>query len=544
MVRVAAILALLLEAKVSPILPPISDVINRLSLDDKAAMMMLIGIPGRSVTPATEHWFSQRHASGVILFPTNIGTPHALRDFVRSLQNLPPAEHGNLLISVDQEGGRVRRLRNNVTFLPSPMTVGMTESPGMGYMAGMVAGKELFALGINTNLAPVLDLYNSRQDRLIGTRSFGRNPRQVGAIGSAYIKALQLQGVSATAKHFPGHGEAQGDSHYTLPISNITLERWKRTHRVPFDQAIAQGADLMMTAHVRFPQLLKELQAPETERDLPASFSPTLLTQLLRNEMGFRGVVVTDDLEMHAIRKKWRLGDAAVKSLEAGSDMVMVAWTESTKEEVFSAIRDAIQSGRLSERKVTETLTRILTLRRQKANSEHEVGQAPLEAVLRNPSHQRTAVMMRQQGLALVQATDKKVSLPALSSFASVILHASNHQLLESMELSVRRNFAGSVARDALVPQKTEDTQALHLFILRNAADQRQLKAWWTGNSEKVTHSGLISMDTPHLLSGFSNATFLLCTFNNDGMSLNSVAALLAHHTRTPFSQIPLRMFD
>jgi len=361
--------------------------IEKMSPSQKAAMLMIIGIVGKKITRSTKTWIKKRGVGSVILFPKNIGSIEQIKNLTQAIQKL--SQKDAVLIAIDQEGGRVRRIRKNVTFLPSAMTLGATATPSLSYLSGMVAGKELYHLGINVNLAPVLDIYHSKQDSLIGTRSFSPRTDTVSEMGSAYIRAIQNQGVSATAKHFPGHGAVTGDSHYTLPTSNIRFKRWLKIHMPPFQKAIDNNVDLLMTAHIQYPRMLKDLRAPKEEWNLPATMSPTLINRVLRKKLGYNGIVITDDLGMYAIKKKWTFGEAAIKAVLAGTDLVMVAWNRAAKNEVWNALTEAIKNKRISEDQVNASMRRILKLKYSKAEKPFTYTNSN---ILKNPHQQARAI--------------------------------------------------------------------------------------------------------------------------------------------------------
>ncbi len=219
----------------------------------------------------------------------------------------------------------------------------------------MISAEEMSRLGINMNFAPCLDVNNNPHNPVIGVRSFGENPDKVAEHGAAVIRAFQEKGISAAAKHFPGHGDTNVDSHMGLATVEHDVNRLQSVELKPFMKAIQEQVDVIMTAHVIFPAIEKE--------PIPATLSRAVLTGLLREDLGYQGLIVTDCLEMHAIAKFFGIGEGAVKAIEAGADVVLVSHTLADQIEAFEAVKQAVRSGRISERMIDHAVERILTLK-------------------------------------------------------------------------------------------------------------------------------------------------------------------------------------
>lgn len=344
----------------------IEKAIAGMTLEEKVGQMMMPDFRkfnGKDVTkmlPEIEEMVKRYHVGGVILFRENVvNTVQTIR-LVNDYQK--GAEKYGLMITIDQEGGIITRLQQG-TDLPGNMALGATRSEDLAFKAGNVIGRELSALGINTNFAPVMDVNNNPDNPVIGVRSFGEDPELVADLGLAYIKGLQQNGIAATAKHFPGHGDTAVDSHLGLPEVPHDKERLMQVELFPFKQAIDSGVDAIMTAHVTFPKIddTKVISRKDgTEIALPATLSQKVLTDLVREELGFEGVVFTDAMNMQAVADHFGPVDAAVRAVEAGVDIVLMPIGLA---EVTTGVLDAVTSGQLSEDRIEESVARILTLK-------------------------------------------------------------------------------------------------------------------------------------------------------------------------------------
>lgn len=247
---------------------------------------------------------------------------------------------------------------DGVSRIQGSMALGAANDPALTEKAATLAAKELTALGINLNFAPCVDVNNNPANPVIGVRSFGEDPLQVAEHGAAAIRGYQNQGVSATAKHFPGHGDTAVDSHHGLASVPHSKERLYRVELPPFRKAIESGVDMIMTAHVIFPAFEPD--------GIPATLSRRVLTGLLRTELGFEGVIITDCLEMHAISKSCGIAEGAVRAIEAGADIVLVSHTLEEQVRAIQTVLAAVQSGRLSEEQIDESVRRILSLKQKR----------------------------------------------------------------------------------------------------------------------------------------------------------------------------------
>jgi beta-N-acetylhexosaminidase len=288
---------------------------------------------------------------GIILFRRNL---HNLEQICRLTAGLHASASVPLLVGVDQEGGRVTRLPPPFLSPPSAATLGLADDPALTRALARAVGRELRATGFTWNLAPVLDVRTNPANPVIGDRAFSHDPDQVARQGMAAIQGLTDAGVLATAKHFPGHGDTITDSHQTLPESLQSGPRWRAVEFIPFQQAIRAAVPLVLVAH---------LSCPALDPASPTSLSYPVITSVLREELGFNGVVVSDDLEMSAIADRFELGEAAVRFLEAGGDLVLICHDAERQRAAMAAVDAAVRSGRLSEARLAASLQRMTRLR-------------------------------------------------------------------------------------------------------------------------------------------------------------------------------------
>jgi beta-N-acetylhexosaminidase len=340
------------------------------SFDSLAARLVIAGIKGHVASPE-ELELVKRGIGGVVLFARNVDHPAQVAALAKQLKAAAP---GPLLISIDQEGGRVQRLRPpHWTALPSMRRVGelsqhqfhagphaKTPHPQLAYTGpqiaaelGRIMARELSACGIDQNYAPVVDVDTNPKNPVIGDRSFGRDERLVAQLGIALATAMEKAGVASCAKHFPGHGDTSQDSHHTLPRLAHDLARLWECELVPFIAAARAGLASIMTAHVVF----------EGWDDLAATLSPHAMT-LLRKEIGYSGCIISDDLEMAAIAREVGVLDGAGLAVQAGCDAVLVCHTLSLQHEVIDTLARAARSGPLSRGRLQQAAEHVAVLQR------------------------------------------------------------------------------------------------------------------------------------------------------------------------------------
>jgi len=312
--------------------------------------LLLVGMEEREPSPRLRRLI-RRGVGGIVLYERNCADASQVRDLTTELQGIAhEAGQPPLIIAVDQEHGPVTRIKKGVTLFPSPYKLALRGEEAVREMARVTA-KELSSMGINLNLAPVADLLLT-DNEVIGERSFGKNPERVAELVALYVEELQGVGVAACAKHFPGHGACKEDSHKTLPILDLSIDLLGKRELLPFREAIRVGVATMMVGHILIPAL-----DPET----PATFSPRVIRGVLREELGFRGVVISDDILMGAL-SPWSLEERALLALKGGIDMLLVSG-EGEGEAVMEGLMRGWDGGRLPPERVRDAANRIAALK-------------------------------------------------------------------------------------------------------------------------------------------------------------------------------------
>nr|WP_239558658.1 glycoside hydrolase family 3 protein [Peribacillus deserti] len=344
----------------------IDNAISQMTMEEKVGQMLMPDYrtwKGKNVTemlPEIAQQVKDYHLGGVILFAENVVATEQTAKLVNAYQEA--SEKYGLLMTIDQEGGIVTRLQSG-THMPGNMALGAARSEEISEKVGNAIGEELNSLGINMNLAPVLDTNNNPDNPVIGVRSFGEDPELVAKLGNAYIKGMQNSGIAATAKHFPGHGDTAVDSHLGLPEVPHDIDRLKKVELYPFQQAMDAGIDAIMTAHVTFPKIdnSKAISKKDgTEISIPATLSEKVLTGLMRKEMGYKGVIITDAMNMQAISDHFGPVDAAIRAVKAGTDIVLMPVG---LKDVAKGLYEAVETGEIPEERIEASVERLLTLK-------------------------------------------------------------------------------------------------------------------------------------------------------------------------------------
>jgi beta-N-acetylhexosaminidase len=323
-------------------------------LDSFIGMRLGVGLPGPELTDRVRESLRRTRAQSLVLFRRNFLSPAQLTQWLNALhRQLQRA----FLVMVDHEGGRVIRFASGVTRYPDARTAGARGVDAVERQ-GMREAEELRRLGVHVNLAPCVDVVVEGSDSIIGDRSYGSETARVSQLGVARIRGLQSSGVAASAKHFPGLGAVPCDPHKVLPTVSLDWSTMERVHLPPFRAVIEAGVAMVMSSHVCYPRL-------GDPAGLPATFSPQLIRGLLRDRMGFQGVIATDDMEMGALGAHGGMGERAVRATEAGHDLLLICSDLDAAEEASAALRQAYQSGRLSLDDLKASAARIDQVRQR-----------------------------------------------------------------------------------------------------------------------------------------------------------------------------------
>lgn len=332
----------------------VSETIKNMSIDEKLGQMIFAGISGKEIDEGAERLIEEYKVGGIIVNGKNIATPKQTVAYINALKSLNNLNKIPLFFGIDQEGGRIAKLPGDLMPMPTNLEIGQKNNPSLSFEIGSLLGKLVKAYGFNINFAPVLDVNSNPDNPVIGDRSFGDNPNLVSELGIETMKGLKSESVIPTIKHFPGHGDTSVDSHVELPTVQKSLAELEKLELIPFREAIVAGADIVMVAHILLPKV---------DPDYPSSMSKNIITDLLRDKLEFNGVVITDDMTMEAIAGNFDLGRAAVTSVQAGSDIIMVAHGNDNMIKVISALKEAVENGEIEEERINESVTRILQLK-------------------------------------------------------------------------------------------------------------------------------------------------------------------------------------
>jgi beta-N-acetylhexosaminidase len=369
-----------------------------LTLEEQIGQLLMVGFPGTTPTPQLVKLIQHYHVGNIILFSRNVRNARQLQELTASLQEI--AREGGqrqpLLIALDQENGMVQRLGEDATIFPGNMALGAVGSEQSAYEVALAAGQELCALGVNLNLAPVADVNNNPANPVIGVRSFGEDPQQVARLACAQIRGYQDAGVATCLKHFPGHGDTATDSHLAMPTVPYEMERLESLELVPFRSGIAAGTDCVMTAHIYFPALMGTT-------NLPATLSPAVIRRLLREQLGFQGVILTDCLEMNAVSETVGVGRGAVLAKQAGNDLILISHRYDRQLAGIEALKAAVQAGEIAPEAIQEAAGRVLALKRRLGEREQRQSVAPTLADVGSVAHRQLSDQIYARSTTLVR---------------------------------------------------------------------------------------------------------------------------------------------
>jgi beta-N-acetylhexosaminidase len=403
--------------------------LRRMSLDEKIGQLISVGINATFLNQdsdafkALRHQIEDNHVGGIILFRGGVYESVILANRMQELARYP------LLISADLEAGSGMRFDDTVN-LPWNMAVGATGNPDYARRQGALTAREARALGVQQIYAPVADVNNNAANPVINVRSYGEEPAAVGRFVSAFIEAAQKNGVIATAKHFPGHGDTATDSHRGLPEINVSRERLNSVELVPFRAAVASGVGSVMTGHIGMPQIdptavvplprdikIKPIDTDEASEvivekgTMPTTLSP-VMNGILRRDLGFNGLIVTDAMSMSGLTLYFTQEEASVRALEAGADLLL---KPADPDAALRGVRDAVNKGRLKEERINESARRVLAAKYDLGLVKQRI--TPLEAIDLNVAGKESTELAREiaeHAITLVRNDDKLVPLNSL----------------------------------------------------------------------------------------------------------------------------------
>jgi beta-N-acetylhexosaminidase len=326
-------------------------ILNKMTLEEKIGQMMVVGFQSPEPDTHIKKMITEYHVGGVIFYDRNMQNPKQVAKLTNNLQDLAQesGEEVPLMVSVDQEGGTIVRMKDKVSPIPSQQELGKKNDENLVYETANKTGTELAAMGINLNFAPVLDLSTT------DSRSFGEDPEKATTFGKRTIQGLSDAGVTSALKHFPGNGRSNIDPHVETSSVQANKVDLQNKDIYPFTHIIKDVDNnqfFVMVTHIKYPAYDKEN---------PASVSSVIMQDLLRQQLGYKGIIVTDDLEMGAVSKYFTYENLGAKAVKSGVDVLLVCHTLENQEKVFNGILKEVKNGKISEQKIDESVTRILT---------------------------------------------------------------------------------------------------------------------------------------------------------------------------------------
>ncbi|MCP4504600.1 MAG: beta-N-acetylhexosaminidase [Deltaproteobacteria bacterium] len=538
------------QEKTAEQLEQVESLLASMTTEQKVGQLLFLGFGGKVMDETIARFLKQKQPGGVALFGRNIKKLKQTLTLIHEVRRYDP--HGiPLFVSVDQEGGNVVRIRQGATIIPSNMALGASFDEDLSRRAGQSLGWDLAVMGFNMNLAPVLDVNSNPKNPVIGSRSFGADPVLVAKLGVAYVKGMQGEGVSAVAKHFPGHGDTASDSHFDMPSLPHDEERLSKLELPPFQAVFDAGLDGLMTAHIALPAITEE-------PDMPATVSKNVLTTLLREKMGYKSIVITDGLEMAGIVKRYGSGEAAVRAVVAGADMVMVLWFPEKKNEVERMLRKAVKSGRISMERLDDAVRHILAVKvrrglftRKKKDVKAamwELSKSPYRKVV-DEIARRAITVVKNEGdtLPLVfkankDATKKRDKIVAVSSERSFLksLAYRNHRRVRQVRMSLRQSKAKALRTAKSVARKARNATAVVVTVREPSQAEvvRQLRPLL----EKETKLVVVTFGVPYVLSDL-DVDAALCAFGFRGPSTWAASQILKGEI-VPKGRLPIALSE
>lgn len=343
-----------------------------------------IGISGHALTTDEKKFIVENNIGGICLFGRNVADPKQVHDLCQEIQSLrhKQADKAPLFIGIDMEGGRVHRLKAPFTHWPPLKKLGDLDAPTVSFHFANRMGQELRAVGINLDFAPCVDVYTNPANTVIGDRSISTDPEIVAKHASALVRGYVKSGVVTCAKHFPGHGNTLIDSHEDLPVENSDMARLEEVEIVPFRRTIKARVDMIMTSHIKFPKI---------DPEWPATLSEIFVTKMIREELRYRGLIITDDLGMKAMTKHYGIDEVPVRALQAGVDLLLYCNDPEVPPQALEAVLGATAQGTLKEENLQASYRRIMDLKKSKLSHPDPLPLSEALAVVGNAEHLKIA---------------------------------------------------------------------------------------------------------------------------------------------------------
>ncbi len=348
-------------------------------LNNKLGQLFQIGISGTTLTNDEKKFITQNNIGGIILFDRNLKEPQQIFELCAEIQSLKAANDMPFIISTDMEGGRVHRMKPPFTQWPALRKLSDLDSTSLAFKFSQSMGIELKAVGVNLDFAPCIDILTNPKNEVIGDRSAGIDPEIVAKIGSALTRGYIKSDILTCAKHFPGHGNTIADSHDELPIEQLTMDELNERELIPYKKIIRSKVDFIMTAHIKFPSI---------DAENPVTFSKAFITDLLKNELRFKNIVITDDLDMRALRNHYEIAEIPILALKAGCDSLLYCNEPESPVIALEAIKKHLETAD-SEFKnhIEQAYEKMALLKREKVANIQMLPFEVSQTVIGHPDH-------------------------------------------------------------------------------------------------------------------------------------------------------------
>ena len=516
---------------------PLEQKLLSMSLEDKAAQMMIASFriwkeapetedgaqaqeetPGVNITELNDEirdMLGRDHFGGILLFGENFVDAEQTLRLTADMQNANKSGGGlPLMFFVDQEGGNVSRIGYG-TIGVGNMALAATGDPENARKMASVHGEEIGLLGIRADFAPVVDVNNNPANPVIGIRSFSDDPETVSKFGCAYLNGLHDVGIAAALKHFPGHGNTDTDSHTGFPVIDSSYEELKACELIPFKAAIDAGADMVMTAHIQYPRIETETYTSVSTGEqgfLPATMSRRILTDILRGDMGFQGVIVSDALDMAAITDNFSVEDIVKYTINAGVDLLILPGVKDTKlfaltQTYLDTIVSLVKAGKIDEARINDAVLRILRLKQkygildQKDFGVTEEKVSAAKNGVASAAHRETERQIAEKALTLVKNENNAFPIEMKTGETTLILFADS---------CASRAGAGELARK-LLEEKQALPEGAEILVMKNTRDNEAacIEAACSADHVILVHRvyAAACLD-PETGDGFSTGTF------------------------------------
>ncbi|NKQ18869.1 glycoside hydrolase family 3 protein [Brevibacillus laterosporus] len=507
------------------------------------------GKPFHEVTPEIANMIKKLHLGGIILFKDSLDETKQIVQLTNALQT---TQHKfGLLIGTDQEGGIVSRLKQG-TNMPGNMALGATRNPNLAYQAGQVMADELLSLGINLDFAPTIDVNNNSKNPVIGVRSYGENPQLVAKMGTSFIAGMQKTGVVASGKHFPGHGNTSVDSHVGLPVISYGKTQLEQVEFIPFRQAIKEGVDSVLVAHIAFPQI-ESTKVMSNQKGksiyLPATLSPRLIQGLLRKEFGYDGLVITDAMDMGGITQHFETVDASIRAMNAGADIILMP---PDVEKVSLGMQEAVMAGAIKKERLDEAVRRILSVKIRRGIFPQEqrpsvpILQQIAEKSITSVAHKQVERAIAEHSITVVKNDGLLPLHPSSTQKIAVIGQQYTSELTKEIQKYHQNTVAITIAHVVTAEQQKEIDRADVLMVLPDSLSggiQSVNQVLTKQIQQKKKPVIMISTRNPYQLTYFQNVPVYVAQYGYAKVSFQATAAILFGKLKAK-GKLPVTIYD